>query len=217
MSTSKFCVVIASNEKYRVMPQEVDHPVIRLDYADEMTFELVPAFEDKTGQHQHADSQPNCYIIGASPTEWRLADYDYDALVISTLNSVAEKRLVPSIKMVKAYFRAAKLPLESFHTEILVASIVPNTVADWEGKHDYGYPHILASFLSQAATVATRPVILPGSFSPPTNSNLPQEYLAKLGIHFAFRAEAAWQICADTNVNSAIARWRAFFGDPFPT
>src|SRR6266478_2779040 len=55
------------NETYRVMPQSQDHPTIRLEYADQMAIEMVPAYEDLTGQHPHGLGHPACYIVGASP------------------------------------------------------------------------------------------------------------------------------------------------------
>jgi hypothetical protein len=100
------------NETYRVMPQQQDHPAIRIEYAD----------GDLTGQHSHGLSGPACYIVGASPYTWVAADYDYDAQIISSLNAVSEEKLVPMIKLAKSYFQNATVPLKSFHTEILVAN-----------------------------------------------------------------------------------------------
>jgi Second Messenger Oligonucleotide or Dinucleotide Synthetase domain len=75
------------NETYRIMPQEQDHPIVRLAYADQMAIELAPAFADLTGQHSHGPDGPTCYIVAASPYTWVTADYDYDARLITALNS----------------------------------------------------------------------------------------------------------------------------------
>ena len=40
---------LTSNETYRVMTPEKDHPVITLQYADDMKIELIPAFVDGAG------------------------------------------------------------------------------------------------------------------------------------------------------------------------
>jgi hypothetical protein len=208
---------LSSNQIYRVMPQEQDHPVVRLEYADQMAIELIPAYEDHTGQHPRPPGVPGCYIIGASPASWCPADYDYDALVISKLNAASKNKLVPAIKLVKAYFRNAGVPLKSFHTEVLVANIVPTTIADWEShRYSYGYPHLLANFLSQASKMVTTAVMLQGSYSTPVNSGLSQVTLASIGTFLTARAEVAWRLCKDTFATSALAGWRDFLGEPFP-
>jgi Second Messenger Oligonucleotide or Dinucleotide Synthetase domain len=208
---------LGSNQIYRVMPQQLDHPIVRLEYADQMAIELIPAYEDHTGQFPRPAGQPACYIVGTSSGSWRAADYDYDAQTISTLNASSDTKLVPTIKLVKAYLRNATVPLKSFHTEILVANIIPSTITDWRAKHySYGYHHLLATFLSQASRAVTTPVTLQGSYSPPTNSGLSQSTLASVGTFLAARAEFAWKLCADTSLGSALAGWREFFGDGFP-
>jgi hypothetical protein len=205
---------IQSNQVYRVMPQQQDHPIIRIEYADQMAIEFVPAFEDLTGQHFHAPDGPNCYIVGSSPYTWIPADYDYEAQIISGLNSMSEEKLVPTIKMVKAYFRNASVPLKSFHTELLVANTVPNLVGEWRGKgYRYGYHHLLAGFLSQVSKTITSPAVLYGSFSPPVDSGLSVVTLSTLGTFLAARADAAWRLCATNETYG----WREFFGEPFPS
>lgn len=208
---------LTSNMTYRVMSPVKDHPVVCLKYADGMSLELIPAFVDGTGAHPHSGTGIECYVVGTSAGAWTPADYDYDAAMISSLNGMAKNRLVPAIKLIKAYFRSAAVPLKSFHTEVLAANILPATVIDWEAKrYDYGYHHILASFLTQASKVTTVPVALSGSYSKPLDSDLSQSTLATIGTFLASRAEVAWGLCADKAVTSALAGWRAFFGEPFP-
>ena len=159
---------LTSNQTYRVMAPVKDHPVVTLQYADEMKIELIPAFADATGAHPHPGTSIDCYIIGTSSGDWEPADYDYDAAVISRLNAVTKQRLVPTVKIVKAYFRSVEMPLKSFHTELLVATIVPSIIAVWDAKnYSYGYEFILAQFLREASRVLTNPVQLVGSYSPP--------------------------------------------------
>ncbi len=196
------------------MPQKQDHPSLRIEYADQMTIEFVPAFEDLTGQHFHGPNGPNCYIVGSSPYLWIPADYDYDANYISAVNTLSDERLVPSIKMLKAYFRNVNVPLKSFHTEILVANIVPTLISDWKSKgYRFGYNHLLAAILGTVSNTIAVPATLPGSFSPPMNSGLDFATLTALGAFLKARADVAWQLCrADT-----VQGWREFFGDPFPS
>jgi hypothetical protein len=208
---------LVSNMTYRVMSPVKDHPTVCLKYADGMSLELIPAFADGTGTYPHPGLGIDCYVIGTSAGIWTSADYDYDAAMISSLNGMAKDKLVPAIKLIKAYFRSATIPLKSFHTEILAANIVPSTIIEWEKKgYEYGYHHILASFLAQASKIATIPVALSGSYSKPLDSDLSQATLATIGTFLASRAEVAWTLCADKFVTSALVGWRAFFGEPFP-
>jgi hypothetical protein len=188
---------LTSNQTYHVMAPVKDHPVVALEYADDMKIELIPAFVDGTGAHPHPGTQIECYVIGNSSGTWEPADYDYDAAAISSLNGLTKQRLVPTAKIVKAYFRNVEMPLKSFHTELLVATIVPSIIAEWDAKkYSYGYEFILAQFLRRASQMLTIPVQLDGSYTPPVNSNLTQAHLAGLG---------------------AFHGWRTFFGDPFPS
>jgi Second Messenger Oligonucleotide or Dinucleotide Synthetase domain len=208
---------LSANQTYKVMPQQQEHPIVRLEYADQMAIELIPAYEDRTGQHPRP-SGPACYIVGTSSGSWKSADYDYDAETISALNGISEGKLVPIIKLVKAYFRSATIPLKSFHTEILVANIVPATIRDWETKgYSYGYQHLLASFLTQASKIVTSPSSLVGSYSPPTNSDLSQSMLSSVAAFLISRAQVAWQLAGNKIVSNALGGWREFFGDIFPS
>jgi len=202
------------NEIYRVMPQQQDHPTVRVEYADQMAIELVPGFEDLRTQHYRGPNGPNCYIVGDSPYRWITADYDYDAQSISRLNARAEEKLVPAIKLVKAYFRNAAVPLKSFHTEILVANVIPSLVSEWKGKgYRYGYHHLLAGFLREVSKTITSAAVLHGSFSPPVDSGLSHATLSSLATFLAARAEVAWQLCEANTIHV----WTEFFGVPFPS
>ncbi len=214
VSFGRFFQYAAPGIEGTVMPQKQDHPSLRIEYADQMTIEFVPAFEDLTGQHFHGPNGPNCYIVGSSPYLWIPADYDYDANYISAVNTLSDERLVPSIKMLKAYFRNVNVPLKSFHTEILVANIVPTLISDWKSKgYRFGYNHLLAAILGTVSNTIAVPATLPGSFSPPMNSGLDFATLTALGAFLKARADVAWQLCrADT-----VQGWREFFGDPFPS
>lgn len=206
-----------STQIYKVMPQQRDQPVIRLHYSDGITIELAPAFEDFTGQKPRAAGMPACYIVGTASGNWQAADYDYDAQVITSLNAQSKGALVPSIKMLKAYFRSVSVPLKSFHIEVLAANIIPQTIAGWQTRAlRFGYQHILASFLTQSSKVMTNPAVLPGSYSPPINSGLSQSTLAMIGTFLGARAEIAWSLAGEQMLSKALVGWREFFGDIFP-
>jgi hypothetical protein len=208
---------LTSNQTYRVMAPVKDHPVVTLQYADDMKIELIPAFVDGTGTHPHPGTSIDCYIIGTSSGDWESADYDYDAAVISRLNAVTKQRLVPTAKIVKAYFRNVEMPLKSFHTELLVATIVPSIIAGWDAKnYSYGYEFILAQFLREASRVLTNSVQLEGSYTPPVDSNLTQASLAGLGTFLSDRADEAWMLAQLEDKTEALGGWSDFFGEPFP-
>jgi len=208
---------LTSNQTYRVMTPVKDHPVVTLQYADDMKIELIPAFMDGTGAHPHPGTSIECYIIGTSSGDWETADYDYDAAVISRLNAVTKQRLVPTAKIIKAYFRSVEMPLKSFHTELLVATIVPAIIAGWDAKnYSYGYEFILAQFLREASRVLTNPVRINGSYTPPVDSNLTQTHLAGLATFLSDRADEAWMLAQLEDTTQALGGWSDFFGDPFP-
>jgi Second Messenger Oligonucleotide or Dinucleotide Synthetase domain len=65
---------LASNETYRVMTPQKDHPVVTLQYADDMKLELTPAFADATGARPHPGTAIDCYIIGTASGDWEPAE-----------------------------------------------------------------------------------------------------------------------------------------------
>jgi Second Messenger Oligonucleotide or Dinucleotide Synthetase domain len=206
--------VVGPNEIYKVMPQQNEHPIVRVEYADQMSIELVPGFEDSRTQHSHGPDGPKCYIVGCSLYRWIPADYDYDAQCISRLNALTEGSLVPTIKLVKAYFRNVAVPLKSFHAEILVANVVPGLISEWKCKgYRYGYHHLLAGFLSEVSKTVTGAAVLQGSFSLPVDSGLSYPTFSSLATFLAGRAEVAWQICEANTIRD----WTEFFGVPFPS
>jgi len=208
---------LVSDKTYRVMTPKKDHPVVTLQYADDMKIELIPAFADATGAHPHPGASIDCYIIGTSSGDWESADYDYDAAIISSLNGMTKQRLVPTAKIVKTYFRNVEMPLKSFDTELLVATIVPAIVAAWDAKnYSYGYEFILAQFLREASGLLTNPVQLQGSYTPPVDSGLTKSQLAGLGTFLKDRADEAWMLAKLEDKGQALRGWSDFFGDPLP-
>jgi SMODS domain-containing protein len=207
-------LAIGSSEFYRVMPPQQGNPKVRVEYADQLAIELVPAFEDLSPQHYRGPMGPNCYVAGGSLYRWITADYEYDSQTILGLNARTEGQLAPTIKLVKAYFRNAGVPLRSFHTEILVANLVPSLVSDWNCKgYGYGYQHLFAGFLTEVSQIMTSAAVLRGSYSPPVDSGLSYATLSSLGTFLGARAKVAWQLC---NANT-VRGWTEFFGVPFPS
>jgi hypothetical protein len=207
---------LVSDKTYQVMTPVTSHPVLRLEYADEMAIELVPVYEDATGTHPHKGSI-TCYIFGKSPHWWAPCDYEYDAAVISALNVACDNQLVPTVKMMKAYFREREVPLKSFHTELLVASTLPSFIPQWKAAgYTFGYHHIVAEFLDRASQIVTGPVQISGSYTIPVDSGLEQTTMIRIAVFLAGRAKAAWALCKTRDQREALSGWRQFLGDPFP-
>jgi hypothetical protein len=194
-----------------------DAPVVVLEYADAFKIELAPAFVDMTGNHPRRGG-PACYLACVNG-DWKPADYDYDAKVITDANGArsANGMIVPGIKMSKAYLRSIDVPLKGFHVEVLFARTIPARLADWATKYSsWDYSHVLAQFLEDAAELVTKPVALSGSFSPPIDSGLSPAALFDVADRLRDRARQAWRLCKSKDDREALLGWRKFFGDPFP-
>lgn len=220
---------LTAKDTYRIMEPELDSPVVVLEYADDFKVEFVPAFIDKRPQFSHGDLDIDCYIVPDGKGGWKTADYDYDAALISAVNGRTDVAgmLVPFIKMAKAYLRGAKVPMKSFHIEVLATLTIPKAIGTWSQQNRTGgYQHLLAEFLSSApalmmgSTLLTQGfpvgVSLPGSFSPATDSGLSPDDAKAVVEFLKKRGDIAWKLCAITDDAQAVAAWKEFFGDPFP-
>ena len=209
---------LESDETYKLMEPAADTPTVVLEYSDGFKMELVPCYREKTGKYPRP-SGPACYIVGAPGGLWVPADYDYDAAYISGTNQLEAigQALVPSIKMVKAFLRGHSVSLKSFHVEVLCATLIPPQLADWEGKNlRWDYQYILAHFLSNAHTLLTGPLRIPGSYSSAVDSGMSTYGLGQIGQELARWGERAWKICKVQDEAQALKYWREFYGDPFP-
>jgi len=202
------------------MKPKPDAPTLLLIYKDQFTFEIVPALVDKTGRYNHQPGEPDCYLVGLKPDVWSPADYDYDATYISSLNKQTGGRLLPSIKLIKAFLRGHGLspdPLKSFHIEILCARIIPPIIASWEEYGlTWGYHQILAYFLRNVGNQLIGPVAIPNSYSPPIQVNLSSTDVKALKSKVDQLGQLAQKLCRLEDTPDTLKRWRNFFGDPFP-
>lgn len=220
---------LTAEDTYSVMEPELDSPVVVLEYNDAFKVEFVPAYIDKRPQFSHGDLGIDCYIVPDGKGGWKTADYDYDAALISAVNGRTDVAgmLVPFIKLAKAYLRGAKVPMKSFHIEILATLTIPKAIGRWSQENlTWGYEHLLAEFLSSApglmvgTTLLTQGlpagVSLPGSFSPATDSGLTADENKAVVDYLRKQAGAAWRLCGIKDEAEVVAAWREFFGDPFP-
>ena len=207
---------LSSDRTYRLMEPTADAPVVVLEYADAFKMEVAVGFVDLTGTYPRPNGPP-CYLVAAK-TGWIPADYDYDANYISAVNrEFTNETLVPLIKLAKRTFRSWRVPVGSFHTELLVATIMGREIASWiaQGKR-WGYQEALSYFLANAHRALGGPVRLPGSFSPAVDSGLSTSELANIGTFLQARANEALTICQRNDPARAINEWRSLLGEPFP-
>jgi len=212
--------ILVADQTYRLMRPKPDAPTVSLAYADQFTFEIVPALVDKTGRYNHRPGEPDCHLVGLKRDTWSPADYDYEAAHISGLNKQTGGRLVPSIKLIKAFLRGHGLspdPLKSFHIEILCARIIPPIIASWEAYGlAWGYHQVLAYFLRNVGNQLAGPVALPNSYSPPIQVNLSPADVQALKSKVDQLGQSAQKLCRLKDAPDMLKRWREFFGDPFP-
>jgi hypothetical protein len=212
--------VLGANQTYSMMRPKPGAPTVCLTYADQLTFEIVPALVDKTGRYQHRPVELDCYLVGVKRHSWSVADYDYEAAYLSSLNLQTGDRLVPAIKLIKAFLRGHGLspdPLTSFHLEILCARIIPPILAFWEAYGlSWGYQQVLAYFLCNVGNQLASPAALPNSYSPPLQVNLSPADLYVLKSKVDQLGQAARKLCRLQEMPDTLKRWREFFGDPFP-
>lgn len=203
---------------YEAMKPESDAPTVVLEYADGFKIELVPCYRDLTGTYPR-QAGPACYVVGNAAGSWVPADYDYDAAYISGANQLqaVSQALVPAIKMVKRFLRNHNIELKSFHTEILCALILPQSIAGWNRQNlHWGYQHVLAQILSQAPNHLNGAVAIPDSYSRSVDSGLSVYRLQQIGQYLAKCGNCAWGICKVQDEGQALDLWRQFYGEPFP-
>jgi hypothetical protein len=200
------------------MAPRVDAPVVSISYADEMTIEVVPAFVNKMVLARSVAPGVECYLIATGTGKWIPADYDYDALYITSANATADSYLVPASKLIKTFVRNQNLGIKSFHIEVLCSLIVPSLISDWRTKgYRWTHQHVFAHTLSRIAHQFGAPVAIPGSYSLPVSSGLDplSEALAKAIL--AEKAKVALTLTEPSGRSGAVEAWRNLFGSPFAT
>lgn len=121
---------IRGNLLYRRMGPYEDQPAIVIPYSDGSSVELVPAYKDMIPGHSPSG---RAYWVPRM-NQWKLADYDFDADYISATNQDCGGRLVPAIKMLKAWRRHVLPLLRSYHLEVLAAAITPTIIGLWQSS-----------------------------------------------------------------------------------
>lgn len=200
---------------YKTMRPKRDAPVVIVEYNDDTTVEIVPCVAVAT----IPTARPAYYYVPDGFQSWKTADYDYDARMISQLNQSpnCNGRLVPNIKIVKAFLRRAnRFGLSSWNVEVLCAKIIPEVLRELDTRWwDWGYNDVLVEFLCRVPRFVALPSILDGSMSTSANYHLSSQQILdisnrymKVGTHF--------RSINDKPVREAWNTWRNWFGPVFP-
>lgn len=204
-----------SHGTYKLMEPTVDSPTVVLSYANEFKIELIPCFRDWTSLDAMQLSPPR-YLVASEFGGWKLADYDYDAQYITNVNRRLSGRLVPGIKVVKAFVRNRALPIKSFHIEIICATAVADILQALELRYlTWDYRHFLVAFLIALPGAVQGPIALPGSYSPPQQVHPAdmEPFLSAVNLY----ADAGLKLCGFPDSRETLDAWRLLVGHPFPS
>lgn len=208
---------LKDNAVYRMMRPRIDAPTIVLDYSDDLSVELIPCYRDLSGRYPRLLG-PACYVVGATGN-WEPADYDYDAEFLTQLNQSqgVDGRLIPAIKIVKAFLRNHGLSIKSFFIEIVCAQHLPNVLRFAKlFNTDLGYARNLHIILDKLADNLGMRLSFQGSHTPLVESGLsPLEGLF-IKSRLKKLAQDARTLCNTFYSSAHVDRWSDFFGSPFP-
>jgi len=197
------------------MKAEIDSPTVTLSYANEFKIELIPCFRDWTSLEAKLLSPPR-YLVASEFGGWKLADYEYDAQYITSINQSLNGRLIPGIKIVKAFIRNYGLPIKSFHVEIICATMVTELLQSLEqAQLSWDYRHFFVTFLMVLPVVLRQPLALPGSFSPP--QQIAPENAERLLYALKTCTDLCLKLCALPDSQDSLDAWRVLIGYPFPS
>lgn len=208
---------LKDNAVYRMMRPRIDAPTIVLDYSDDFSVELIPCYRDLSGRYPRFFGSA-CYVVGMNGN-WEPADYDYDAEFLTQLNqsSDVDGRLIPAIKITKAFLRNHEISIKSFFIEIVCAQHLPNILRFAKlFNADLGYARNLHIILDKLADELGMKLSFPGSHTPLAESGLSP--LEELFIKNRLKklAQDARTLCNTFNSTALMDRWCGFFGSPFP-
>jgi hypothetical protein len=203
---------LVGSATYQTMGPYEDEPAIVMPYQDKSSVELVPTYRDWVPAHTPMGRAYWVPRLG----RWELADYDYDAGYISTINQSSKGRLIPVIKMLKAWRRHLVPGLRSYHLEVMAAAIVPGTLQFYEARYQaVSWPLLVHGFLVGATNEVTKPAQIPGSLSQPADYYLSDD--DRQSIRHQINTCADWARVTFEETNSkAIEMWGRLFGPPFP-
>jgi hypothetical protein len=218
MAMNSLHSAVRSADRYAKMEPEQDHPAVTFGYANNVTVELVPAYLDMVGASFNGTPHlptGRAYWVPGPNNSWQLADYDYEADYISSINRSTHGLFIPTVKMLKAVKRWHFPSMKSYHLEVIAADAVPKIIAECASLGvKLSYPLLVATFLFRLEDYLSRSWGIPGSLSPTFMLDLTTQ--ATVGVKASWlREQANKAYFANTNYEKH-ALWRTIFGEVIP-
>jgi hypothetical protein len=218
MAMSNVHETVLKTDRYSKMNPEQDHPTVTFSYANDVAIELVPAYLDLVGRSFDGTThQPTgrAYWVPAPNSKWELADYDYEAEYITTINGNTGGLLIPTVKMLKAAKREHFPALKSYHLEVIATNVIPNIIAEYRASETTPtFPLIVGSFLHHLDRRLGQTWGIPRSLSP--------TFVIDAAAEAEIRAKADWlkqqlQIALFGKTDGDKHRaWKNIFRDSLP-
>ena len=213
-SLDKIYSALCSNGNYRLHEVTIESPIVKLDYASEFSMEIVPCYRDfitESSKNRLIQS----YWVPGNNGNWKSADYDFDAAVITKINEHCEGKLIPAIKLLKGFVRSRALLFKSFHVEVFCALSFLE-IADQFNKSNISWslPRLFVYLLNKLAQDYNKSLSLPGSLSEFQRLSISDatQMVETLPIY----ARAATNIESSGDTYEAVKNWRLLYGHPFP-
>lgn len=204
------------NGRYKVKDISISSPVIKLEYSNEFSLEIVPAYVNKTSDFA-ANRNPVSYLVpNENNLNWKTADYIYDAEFISQANLLLGGKLVPCIKLMKGFIRNQGIPMSSFHVEVfctLTLNEISNTISENPGF--WSYPRLFIYLLKALPKFVSVSIELPGSVS--GTQQFEQSLIQSIYGLCEVNSKLAEILDFAGDQSNTIEEWRKFYGYPFPT
>jgi hypothetical protein len=208
----KLQAIVENHGTYQKLGPENDCPTICYEYANKVKVELVPAYLDQIG-----DIHPKGrgYYIPIN-NRWVLADYDYDAEYLSSLNGICKGHLIPAIKMLKAAKRHLFPLMRSYHLEVMAVEILPSFIQRIIAANlPVSYPVLISFFFDIASNKIMSSSAIPGSKTQDASTYLSSPEKVALSEMFSKIKEICGSILYQDNA-SCVKTWKLIFGSPFP-
>ena len=184
-----------------------DGQVIQISFTDGITFEIVPAFENKGGDFTFPDA--------SNGGRWRTTNPKPEIKAIRTRNAVCNNNLVPLCRMMRAWKSERRVPIGG----LLIDTLAYQFIDTWQykSKSFLYYDYMCRDFFAFMANQDKEQVYwkAPGS----------GQYVYGKGL-FQWKAKRCYNIALEaieyetSNPKknwSAKQKWREIFGSAFPS
>jgi hypothetical protein len=219
MALNQLQSIVTSSERYGSMGPAVDAPVITFEYADGVKVELVPAYKDKIGAC--FDGTPTVkgrgFWVPKSTGFWELADYDYEADLVTSVNQKNDELIIPTIKMLKAIKRKHFPTMSSFHLEIIATQVLPARISL---RKVLGLPTDFSDLITDFFSVVdfnrlSLPTKMLGSCSPVVAIDLNDKLI--IANKFTEISRYLNSISQTASESEKIAKWRELMDEVIPS